>query len=152
MKTSLVLTNCEGSPDFSVRPSFWQLASSESFPLGSESWEGFQALRHLAGAGWLRAALARSLHVLLLGGCILAVMCTRPAMPSSSEHPRSVQAVGQRSHGSHLCGKFNFVPCRVLAARLLAQRVKRKDLTASLEDVWTRVGLCSWVLEVSLGF
>lgn len=55
MKTSLVLTNCEGSPDFSVHPSFWQLASSESFPLGSESWEGFQALRRLAGAGWLLA-------------------------------------------------------------------------------------------------
>lgn len=73
-------------------------------------------------------------------------------MPSSSEHPRSVQAVGQRSHGSHLCGKFNFVPCRVLAARLLAQRVKRKDLAGSLEGVWTRVGLRSWVFEFLLGF
>ena len=66
-----------------------------------------------------------------------------PALHGSPVHPCLVQAVRQCSCCSCLCSKLNFSGAVFLAAELPARRVRGKDLTASLEEVWLRLGLCS---------
>ena len=62
-----------------------------------------------------------------------------PATHSSPARPCSVQAPRPRSLAPVCAADFNFY----LAAGLLAQRVGRKDLAPSLEEVCARLGLRS---------